>query len=56
MTTIKCGRGRQVFRTALSEQDTPINLVDFTEFAVEKLKAVYVEVIGREVKEGKDNV
>lgn len=38
MVAIKCGRGRQVFRTVLSGQDTPINLADFTEFAVEKLK------------------
>lgn len=38
MMIIKCGRGREVFRTVLSEQDTPLNLADFTEFAVEKLK------------------
>ena len=37
MITIKCG-GREVFRTVLSEQDTPLNLADFTEFVVEKLK------------------
>jgi len=37
MITIKCG-GREEFRTVLSEQDTPINLADFTEFTVEKLK------------------
>jgi len=30
--------GREVFRTVLSEQDTPLNLADFTEFAVEKLR------------------
>lgn len=37
MITIKCG-GREVFKTVLSEQDTPLNLTDFTEFALEKLR------------------
>ena len=38
MIGIKCGRGREEYKTVLSEQDTPLNLADFTEFAVEKLK------------------